>query len=230
MNDRMIELPSELLFSQPQPTWKRAMDIVGALVGIVGLFPLFFVIAIYIKLVSPGPIFFRTRRVGYRGQEFGIWKFRTMRANADISVHERWVAHKIATGEPLSKLDHDPQIIPLGLIVRKSCLDELPQLINVLCGEMSLIGPRPEATYTLRQYQAWHKARFDVFPGMTGLWQVSGKNRTTFTEMMRLDIAYVRRRSLWLDVRILLSTPAAVLRQFVDTLLRHQPTASLPQS
>jgi exopolysaccharide production protein ExoY len=228
----MIDFRGAPVFGRPQPGWKRGIDIAGALLGIVGLSPLFFLVAVYITLVSPGPVFFRPLRVGYRGRAFRMWKFRTMCVNADAALHEQWVAHKIATDEPLAKLDHDPRIIPLGLVLRLSGLDELPQLFNVLRGDMSLIGPRPECLYTLRQYRPWHTERFDALPGMTGLWQVSGKNTTTFTEMMRLDIAYVRRRSLWLDVQILVATPVAVLGQCADTLLgRHKPAmAPTPQS
>jgi len=225
----MIDVPFERGGGQSQPRWKRAMDVAGALVGIISFSPLFVVIAVYIKLVSPGPVFFSPIRVGYRGQAFRMWKFRTMRADADASMHERWVAHKIATDEPLSKLDDDdPRIIPCGLVLRKSCLDEIPQLINVLRGEMSLIGPRPECPYTLPEYQGWHMARFEALPGMTGLWQVSGKNRTTFTEMVQLDLAYIRRRSPWLDLRILLATPAAIVRQIADTMRGRDKSTTTP--
>lgn len=200
------------------PVWKRAMDVTGALVGLILLSPVFLLLAILIKIVSPGPAFFRQERVGYRGIPFTVWKFRTMHARSDASVHARYLHDLISNDETLTKLDsfQDPRIIPFGMFLRQSCLDELPQLINVLAGDMSLVGPRPSLPYEAREYLPWHKWRFDVVPGMTGLWQVSGKNKTTFKKMMRLDVSYSRKISPWLDMKILLKTFSVILDQLAN--------------
>jgi lipopolysaccharide/colanic/teichoic acid biosynthesis glycosyltransferase len=205
----------------PSPLWKRGFDIFGSVVGLVLLFPLFFFIAIFIKIVSPGPIFFKQQRVGRGGKLFTCWKFRTMHVDIDTSPHEQYFKELTRTKKPMTKLDmdEDPRIIPLGNLLRQSGLDELPQLINVLRGEMSLIGPRPPITYEVREYESWHKKRFDTMPGLTGLWQVSGKNRTTFNEMIRLDITYGEKISLWSEARIFLKTFPALAAQITDYLL-----------
>lgn len=203
----------------PLPVLQRAIDVVGALFGLVVLSPLLLLVTLIIKIVSPGPLFFKQQRVGYMGKTFAMWKFRTMKLDADASAHHEYVSRLIkgANGngpnEPMTKLDNDPRIIPFGKILRKTCLDELPQLINVLRGEMSLVGPRPPIPYEVEDYLQWHYGRFDAVPGMTGLWQVSGKNRLTFSEMMRLDIRYSRKRSLWFDIMILLKTPLAIVSE-----------------
>jgi len=208
------------------PTWKRSLDIVGVLFGLVVLSPLMLLVAIIIKIVSPGPVLFKHPRVGYMGRTFDMWKFRTMKINADRSNHRQHVT-KLINGQgleiPMTKLDHDPQIIPLGRTLRKTCLDELPQLVNVLRGEMSLVGPRPPIPYETEVYLHWHNGRLHILPGMTGLWQVSGKNRLTFKQMVRLDIQYARQQSLWLDIKILLKTPFAIATQIWDSLLSQQP-------
>jgi lipopolysaccharide/colanic/teichoic acid biosynthesis glycosyltransferase len=200
------------------PVWKRALDVTGALAGLIILSPVFLLLAILIKIVSPGPVFFRQERVGYMGRPFAVWKFRTMHPRSDPSVHERYLHDLISQDETLTKLDsfEDPRIIPFGKFLRQSCLDELPQLLNVLTGDMSLVGPRPALPYEAREYLPWHKWRLDVMPGMTGLWQVSGKNRTTFKKMMRLDVSYSRKISPWLDVKILLRTFPVILDQLAD--------------
>lgn len=197
------------------------MDIVGSLLGLVLLSPLFLAIAIMVKVVSRGPVFFSQERVGYGGKRFICWKFRTMKVDADTLVHAQYVRALIkkepttSCEKPMAKLDEsdDCRIIPFGCILRKGGLDELPQLINVLRGEMSLVGPRPCIAYEAQEYLPWHRQRFDTIPGLTGLWQVSGKNTTTFTEMMRLDIAYEKQKSFWLDVKLLLKTLPAILEQ-----------------
>lgn len=196
------------------PLWKRVMDIFIALLGLLFISPLFLLISLFIKIVSPGPIFFKQVRIGYLGQYFTCWKFRTMRLNASISVHQQHISELINKGQPLRKLDvGDPRIIPLGYFMRKTGLDELPQLINVFRGEMSLIGPRPCIPYEARQFLTWQNRRFDTLPGLTGLWQVNGKNRTTFNEMMRLDISYTKKRSFWLDLKILIKTLPAIIKE-----------------
>ena len=202
------------------PTWKRALDIVGALLGFVLILPLFLLIAVFIKIVSPGPVFFKQERVGYLGKLFTCWKFRTMRVNADTSAHQQHLSKLIGSEKPMTKLDleDDSRIIPLGECLRQLGLDELPQLINVVRGEMSLIGPRPCIPYEAREYLPWQRKRLDTTPGLTGLWQVSGKNRTTFNEMMRFDVTYARKVSFWLDVKIFLKTLPAILNQIADYL------------
>lgn len=206
------------------PTWKRAMDIVGSLVGCICLSPVLLLVASVIKAVSPGPVVLRQKRVGHHGKTFRIWKFRTMKADADSGLHQDHVRSLMTTNKPMTKLDvtSDPRIIPFGNLIRRCCLDELPQLINVLRGEMSLVGPRPCVPYEAEQYGPWERGRFDAVPGMTGLWQVSGKNKTTFNEMIRLDIAYARRRSFWLDIKILLRTMPAIYVEVAESLSRRR--------
>lgn len=221
---REIAEPMQRLFWRPLPLWKRAMDVVGASLCLVIFSPLMLLIALIIKSVSPGPVFFKQNRAGYGGRPFTMWKFRTMELGVDTSTHQEYVSGLIRSSghscerKPMIKLSNESQVIPLGRILRRTYIDELPQLINVLRGEMSLVGPRPPILYELVEYLTWHYKRIDVVPGMTGLWQVSGKNRLTFDEMMRLDIQYWRKRSLWLDIRILLTTPFAIIFQVKDSM------------
>jgi len=206
------------------PWWKRSMDTVVSILGLILLLPLFLCIAIYIETVSPGPILFKQKRVGRGGKLFDCYKFRTMKPNADSTMHRRYLEALIkgdtnSNSQPkMIKLLGEPQIIPFGNVLRESGLDELPQLFNVFLGDMSLIGPRPPIPYEVKEYKTWYRDRFDVLPGITGLWQVSGKNRLTFNEMMRLDIAYARDVTLLGDLKIILLTPYAVVRQFKDYL------------
>jgi lipopolysaccharide/colanic/teichoic acid biosynthesis glycosyltransferase len=208
-------------FARRIPIWKRLLDIVGSLLALALLAPLFALIAVVIKVVSPGPVFFKQERIGYLGKPFSFWKFRTMADDNSIAPHKEYMSHLINNDIPMNKLDSsdDPRIIPFGIFLRKSCLDELPQLFNVLLGEMSLVGPRPCLPYEAQQYLRWHARRFDSVPGMTGLWQVSGKNRTTFREMIRLDINYERQMSLWLDLKILWKTIPTIVSMATDTLV-----------
>jgi lipopolysaccharide/colanic/teichoic acid biosynthesis glycosyltransferase len=207
----------EPFYTRKMPIWKRVIDIVGALIALIIFAPLFLITSIIIKLVSPGPVFFRQKRIGYRGRPFKIWKFRTMEVNADNSEHKKLVKHLVNNSEPMSKLEQDPQIIPFGRVIRNCCIDELPQLINVLLGEMSLVGPRPDVEYSVSQYEQWHSGRFSAVPGMTGLWQVSGKNRTTFNKMVSLDINYDRKRSVWNDFIIILKTIPSIIKEAKST-------------
>ncbi|MGD9245372.1 MAG: sugar transferase [Desulfobacterales bacterium] len=197
------------------PYWKRGIDVLGAVVLLILFFPLFLMIGVLIKIVSPGPIFFKQKRVGYQGKFFDCLKFRTMTVNADTSVHEQYVCQLTCSETPMTKLDmeEDARIIPFGNLLRITALDELPQLINIIRGEMSLIGPRPCLPYEARNYQIWQRKRFHAMPGLTGFWQVNGKNRTTFKEMIRMDIRYVKEMSLWLDMKILIGTIPAVFTQ-----------------
>jgi lipopolysaccharide/colanic/teichoic acid biosynthesis glycosyltransferase len=200
------------------PFGKRAFDVVGSLVAMILLSPLLLLVALFIRIVSPGPIFFRQERVGYLGRVFTLWKFRTMHVNADTTFHRNHLRELIHNEKEMIKLDSgkDPRIIPFGQLLRATGIDELPQLLNVLLGEMSLVGPRPCIPYEAREYSPWQTRRFDTVPGLTGLWQVSGKNRTTFKEMMRLDIGYAKNRAFWLDVKIFLKTLPAIVRQVGD--------------
>ncbi|MHC4179025.1 MAG: sugar transferase [Planctomycetota bacterium] len=193
-----------------QPFWKRAIDVSGAIVGLAVLAPVLLLAGVAIRLVSPGPAFFRQQRVGYRGDPFTVWKFRTMKVDVDSQVHRRYVENLAETDGILKKLPADCQLIPLGALLRKLAIDELPQLINVLRGDMSLVGPRPDVV-RYEKYRPQDRRRFEVLPGMTGLWQVAGKNGTTFSEMIRADLEYVDRRSLRLDVKILLTTVPAII-------------------
>ena len=199
---------------------KRGLDVVGSLTLLMMLSPLLLLIAALVKLSSHGPVFFRQVRVGQMMKPFTMLKFRTMYSDADHRPHHEFVSSFIkASGqvhEPgrngFFKLTNDPRVTPVGRILRKTSLDELPQLWNVLRGDMSLVGPRPPLPYELEQYRPWHRRRvLEAKPGITGLWQVAGRSRTTFDEMVRLDLRYARTRSLWTDIKILLMTPAAVI-------------------
>jgi len=208
----------ESFFFDVLPAWKRATDIVGALLGLAVASPFLLLAAVIIKIVSPGPVFFKQQRVGYMGKTFTMWKLRTMKLKVDTSRHQQHISELVNNGQPMTKLNHESQLIPFGKIFRATYLDELPQLLNVLYGQMSLVGPRPAIAYEVEEYMGWYNARFDVLPGMSGLWQVSGKNRLTFDEMIRLDIQYAREQSPWSDIKILLMTPYAILSEFKDTL------------
>jgi lipopolysaccharide/colanic/teichoic acid biosynthesis glycosyltransferase len=217
-----LELSRELNRKTVSLSVKRLMDIAGSLVGLILCLPLLVLIAIAIKLTSEGPVLFRQARLGQGGKKFTFLKFRSMYVNNDSRIHEEYVKQFIvgasgteqtsANQQKLYKLAADPRITPLGRILRNTSLDELPQFLNVLRGEMSLVGPRPPVVYEFRRYDLWHKQRLlAVKPGITGLWQVDGRSRVKFDEMVRLDIRYARSWSLWLDIKILLQTPRAVL-------------------
>jgi len=201
----------EPLLASRIPFWKRAVDVVVACAALIVLGPLILVSALLIKLFSPGPALFRQTRIGLGGRPFELLKLRSMRAGSDAGVHRRHLSALIGSDAPMEKLQRDPRVFALGSLLRRTCIDELPQLVNVLRGEMSLVGPRPCLPYEAEEYARWHARRFDIAPGMTGLWQVSGKNSLTFAKMVRLDIAYARTLSPWLDLTILLKTPLAVL-------------------
>jgi lipopolysaccharide/colanic/teichoic acid biosynthesis glycosyltransferase len=200
---------------------KRTMDILGSSLALIFCSPFFLVIALGIKLTSRGPILFRQERVGRFGRRFTFLKFRTMYVGSDEKVHRDYVrrlisgelrARRQGSQEVVYKLKDDPRVTPVGRLLRKTSLDELPQLWNVLKGEMSLVGPRPPIPYEVNAYDIWHRRRvLEAKPGITGLWQVNGRSRTSFDEMVRLDLRYARDSSLWLDVKILLQTPWAVV-------------------
>ena len=193
------------------------MDVSGSVMALLLLSPLFLSIAALIKLTSKGPVLFKQRRVGQDGAAFTFLKFRSMEVNNDPTIHEKYIskliAHELDKTEGTYKIKDDPRVTPLGRFLRKSSLDELPQFLNVLRGEMSLVGPRPPIPYEFEKYSLWHRRRtLEARPGLTGIWQICGRSRTTFDEMVRMDLRYIREQSLWLDVKILLKTPLAVFR------------------
>ena len=200
---------------------KRGMDIVGSLLLLVILSPVFSLIAAAIKLTSRGPVLFRQQRIGEHGAAFTFLKFRSMYVNNDASQHKEYVRKLIAgqadkqtngDGEGIFKLTNDPRITPVGNFLRRTSLDELPQFFNVLGGDMSLVGPRPPVPYEVEAYETWHRRRLlEAKPGITGLWQVQGRSRVGFDEMVRLDLRYARNCSPWLDLKILAQTPKAVI-------------------
>ncbi len=199
-------------------TVKKVMDLLGSSIALILLSPLFMIIAAAIRVISPGPVFFRQERVGKNGKTFAMLKFRSMKNNCDSAQHHNYVKKFIcgqnnAAVEPgVFKLTNDERITPIGCFLRKTSLDELPQFINVFRGEMSLVGPRPPLVYECDLYDIWHRRRLlSCKPGITGLWQVQGRSRTTFDDMVRLDLKYIREWHLWLDIKILLMTPKAVV-------------------
>jgi lipopolysaccharide/colanic/teichoic acid biosynthesis glycosyltransferase len=201
---------------------KRAIDVIGSIVALTFLSPAFLVIAMVVKSTSKGPVFFRQHRLGRHGEPFVFLKFRSMYVGNDSSVHKEYVKKLISgnaqrhqcegNSEGVFKLTGDSRITPVGAFLRKTSLDELPQFYNVLRGEMSLVGPRPPIPYEVENYDVWHRRRLmEAKPGITGLWQVSGRSRVTFDEMVRLDLRYARNWSPWMDIKILLRTPRAVV-------------------
>jgi exopolysaccharide biosynthesis polyprenyl glycosylphosphotransferase len=201
---------------------KRLMDFVGSGIALILFGPVFLLIGGVIKLSSKGPVLFRQQRIGQHGEPFTFLKFRTMHVNNDPGLHREYVRKLIAgQAEPapsngkrhgVYKIKSDPRVTRVGAFLRRTSLDELPQLINVLRGEMSLVGPRPPIKYEVDAYDIWHRSRLlEAKPGITGLWQVNGRSRVKFDDMVRLDIRYARTWSIWLDIKILLQTPHAVL-------------------
>ncbi|MGD0361571.1 MAG: sugar transferase [Bryobacteraceae bacterium] len=200
---------------------KRLMDVVGSSVALAFCLPLFAGISIAIKLTSKGPVFFCQKRLGQSGRKFTFLKFRSMYVNNDATIHRDYVKRFIANangcgqtreGQSTYKLTADPRVTPVGSFLRKTSLDELPQFLNVLKGEMSLVGPRPPLPYEVECYKVWHRARLlSAKPGITGLWQVGGRSRVKFDEMVRMDLKYATSWSIWLDIKILLQTPRAIV-------------------
>ncbi len=210
---------------------KRVMDVVGSMLILAILSPVLLIVALAVKLSSKGPVFYSQQRVGQYGKPFTFIKFRSMYVGNDSRIHQEYVAKLIAgeaerhhasvdnggngsgnkAGAGVYKLTNDPRITPVGSFLRRTSLDELPQLVNVLRGEMSLVGPRPAIPYEVAKYQTWHRRRvLEVKPGITGLWQVNGRCRIGFDEMVRLDLRYAKAWSPWFDLKILLRTPRAV--------------------
>lgn len=193
--------------------WKRPFDLVLGTIALLVALPLIICLAMAVLLESPGPAFFGQERVGHRARRFRIWKLRTMHAGCDQGPHERAAADWFegrATGDRFKTLA-DPRITGVGVLLRRTSLDELPQLLNVVLGDMSLVGPRPAIPYELEHYRPEHFRRFDVPPGVTGLWQVTRRDRLSAAEMMKLDLRYVREASPWLDLKVLAMTAPALL-------------------
>jgi len=215
-----LQAPARRLQSHV-PRWKRRLDLALVILSAPLWAPVIGLTALLIKLISPGPIFYRQERVGLGGAPFMIMKFRSMKVNAETQTHEEYVRSLMKNGEAMQKLDnHDPRLIPLGRLMRASGLDELPQIFNVIVGEMSIVGPRPCTVLEFSRYQPWQKERVNAVPGLTGYWQVHGKNRTTFEQMIRMDLHYVTHSSPWLDCAIILRTPLALLQQVLESLAK----------
>jgi lipopolysaccharide/colanic/teichoic acid biosynthesis glycosyltransferase len=198
---------------------KRIVDVVGSSLFILLFLPVFAFIAVIIKLTSKGPVFFVQTRVGRKGRPFHFYKFRSMYVGNDSSVHQEYVRKLIqgdSTVQPqggVYKIVNDPRVTPVGRFLRKSSLDEIPQFFNVFKGDMSLVGPRPPIPYEMKNYHMWHRRRvLEVKPGITGFWQVAGRSSTTFDTMVRMDLQYAMRWSLWWDIRLLVKTPLAVFK------------------
>lgn len=195
---------------------KRALDIGAACVGLVVAAPLAAVIAVLIKLSSPGPVLFKQVRVGKNGREFVFYKFRSMREGCDDSQHRKYIKlfiegneaelRKLQSGKNLYKMTCDDRVTLIGRFLRRTSLDELPQLINVLRGEMSMVGPRPHLPYEVEMYKPWHRRRLEGMPGITGWWQIHGRSRVPFDEAVRMDLWYLEHQSLILDLRIMCRT------------------------
>jgi exopolysaccharide biosynthesis polyprenyl glycosylphosphotransferase len=217
-----LDLDDSLKPKKLQNALKRGMDIIGTMVGLLLFSSFMLLAAIAIKANSSGPIIFKQTRIGRKGGRFSFYKFRSMYFNGDDRIHREYITNlikgeleKINQGDverPLYKMKSDPRITAVGKIIRKTSIDELPQFFNVLKGEMSLVGPRPPLPYEVEKYEPWHLRRIlEVKPGITGLWQVDGRSKTSFDDMVRLDLRYAQNWSLWLDIRILLKTVKALI-------------------
>jgi lipopolysaccharide/colanic/teichoic acid biosynthesis glycosyltransferase len=205
------------------PGWKSALDITCILLSLPIWLPLMILLMLVTRIASPGPIFYRQERIGLGGRRFFIWKFRTMMLSAETQTHEQYFEELMRADCPMTKLDvhGDPRLAPFGRILRASGLDELPQIFNVLRGEMSLVGPRPCTPNEFAHYQPWQRERVNGLPGLTGYWQVNGKNKTTFNQMIAMDLFYLKNMSILLDLRIMLKTCTVIAEQ----LLESQPAA-----
>jgi lipopolysaccharide/colanic/teichoic acid biosynthesis glycosyltransferase len=222
--DQALRLPSSPLAIEPRRAYrgKRALDMALGLVILVIFSPLMLAIAISIKLTSRGPVLYKQARLGQGGRPFTFYKFRTMYEGVDHEVHRKYAqsfirnelpeqAEDDEAGGAIFKLTDDERITSVGHLLRRTSMDELAQIFNVLKGDMSLVGPRPALPYELQVYEEWHMQRLSAIPGMTGLWQVRGRCRVPFAEMVRMDLEYIASQSLWLDLKILLLTLPAVV-------------------
>ncbi len=201
------------------PGWKFSLDLACILLSLPLWFPLMLLLMLITRIASPGPIFYRQKRVGLGGRHFFIWKFRTMKVSAETQTHESYFQELMRAERPMTKLDSlgDPRLAPFGRILRASGLDELPQIFNVLCGEMSLVGARPCTPTEFASYEPWQRERVNALPGLTGLWQVSGKNKTTFNEMIAMDLLYLKKMSVLFDLKIMLKTCGVIAGQVFES-------------
>jgi lipopolysaccharide/colanic/teichoic acid biosynthesis glycosyltransferase len=207
------------------PSWKAGLDITCILLSLPVWLPLMLLLMLVTRIASPGPIFYRQKRLGLGGRHFFIWKFRTMKVRAETQTHERHFEELMRAGCPMTKLDAqgDPRLAPFGRFLRASGLDELPQIFNVLCGEMSLVGPRPCLPNEFARYEPWQRERVNGLPGLTGYWQVNGKNKTTFNEMIAMDLFYLQNMSVLLDLKIMLKTCSVIAKQILESRLAVRP-------
>ena len=207
------------------PGWKAPFDVTCILLALPLWLPLMLLLMLITRIASPGPVFYRQKRVGLGGRHFFIWKFRTMRLSAETQAHERYFEELMRSDCPMTKLDTvgDSRLAPFGRILRASGLDELPQIFNVLCGEMSLVGPRPCLPNEFAHYEPWQRERVNGLPGLTGYWQVNGKNKTTFNEMIAMDLFYLKNMSILLDLKIMLKTCAVIAGQLFESRTAAQP-------
>jgi lipopolysaccharide/colanic/teichoic acid biosynthesis glycosyltransferase len=217
------------------PRWKSLLDLVCILVSLPVWLPLILLLMLVTRIASAGPVFYRQMRVGLGGKRFLIWKFRTMKVNSETQTHEHYFEELMRADCAMTKLDTrgDPRLAPFGRILRATGLDELPQIFNVLSGEMSLVGPRPCLPNEFARYEPWQRQRVNTLPGLTGLWQVSGKNKTTFNEMIRLDLSYLNNMSPLLDLKIMLKTGATIAREVLEAQqvrrrVRQNQSAEMP--
>ena len=203
--------------------WKFALDITCILLALPIWLPLMIMLMLVTRIASPGPIFYRQKRVGLGGRPFLIWKFRTMKVSAETQTHEHYFRELMEVDRPMTKLDTygDPRLAPFGRFLRASGLDELPQIFNVLCGDMSLVGPRPCTPNEFAHYEPWQRERVNGLPGLTGYWQVNGKNKTTFNEMIVMDLFYLKNLSILLDLKIIFKTGAVIAGQLLESQRGH---------
>ena len=201
------------------PRWKSHLDLVCIVLSLPIWLPLMLLLMLLTRIASPGPVFYRQKRVGLGGKDFFIWKFRTMKVSAETQTHERYLEELMRNDCPMTKLDAygDRRLAPFGRILRASGLDELPQIFNVLRGEMSLVGPRPCTPNEFALYEPWQRNRVNGLPGLTGYWQINGKNKTTFNEMIMMDLFYLKNLSLLLDLKIMFKTCSVVAEQLVES-------------
>jgi len=218
---KFLYVPAELAPADAHevPAWKVCLDLVCIVLSAPIWLPLMLSLMLLTKVCSSGPVFYRQKRIGLGGRHFWIWKFRTMKMTAETQTHERYFEELMRSNCPMTKLGSfgDPRLAPFGRILRASGLDELPQIFNVLCGDMSLVGPRPSLPNEFAKYEPWQRERVNGLPGLTGFWQVSGKNHTTFNEMVRMDLCYVNNMSLLLDLKIMFKTGGAIARQLLES-------------
>jgi lipopolysaccharide/colanic/teichoic acid biosynthesis glycosyltransferase len=208
----MPEYPMEALFVRPYPAWKRAKDVLGALVLLVALSPVMLVVALAIRATSKGPVIFRQVRGGHGGKPFTLYKFRSMVVDAEARKGELMAFNE--RGGPAFKMTNDPRVTPVGRFIRKTSLDELPQLVNVLRGDMALVGPRPLPVDEDQGYEPWQRRRLEVKPGLTCIWQITSRDEADFDRWVRLDLKYIRKHGLIYDLKLLLRTiPAVLLRK-----------------